>query len=372
MPININYPNFLNAPLQESPAANLFENLLKGYKMGREPARMAAEEKDKALATQLKQMEAEHKPKEYELSDEAKTLANSLQSKANEHYEAKNDLERRYKEALIKKALRAPAAGAAGGPKANGILANYIVSHPGATQEDVQKFADRLLETQLQHTAEGTKRTTTLNETQNDRAPRSSIEKKHHEISEIDKGYEPYSDGKVKLTPQQQTEYRNDLLLGLVKDTTDQQTRAKLQNAVNMNITLDSINSEALTHYSGIERGVTKLFDQVQEGLDVGTPEYKAYVKEAIKASAAAKQMRQYLGDSIQPSNQERLDKLLKPEAWNVSPKVARENFEFMRDLMKRESNTLVRAATDPTIYRPQAATPTQGKVFNLSSGGYE
>ena len=130
-----------------------------------------------------------------------------------------------------------------------------------------------------------------------------SIEKKHHEISEIDKGYEPYSDGKVKLTPQQQTEYRNDLLLGLVKDTTDQQTRAKLQNAVNMNITLDSINSEALTHYSGIERGVTKLFDQVQEGLDVGTPEYKAYVKEAIKASAAAKQMRQYLGDSIQPSN---------------------------------------------------------------------
>ena len=106
MPININYPNFLNAPLQESPAANLFENLLKGYKMGREPARMAAEEKDKALATQLKQMEAEHKPKEYELNDKQMSLANSIKEEAYKHLPEQRRQEAAKNQAYIDKSNR--------------------------------------------------------------------------------------------------------------------------------------------------------------------------------------------------------------------------------------------------------------------------
>lgn len=82
--------------------------------------------------------------------------------------------------------------------------------------------------------------------------------------------------------------------------------------------------------------------------------------------------MRQYLGDSIQPSAQEKLDKLTKPEAWNVSPETAQKNFEFMRDLYKQESQTLVRAATDPTLYQSIGVknNPTKNSTFTDKNKG--
>lgn len=122
MAIN-NWINYSQAPLQESPTANLFENLLKGYKMGQEPARMAAEAKDKALATQLKQLEAEHKPTEYELSDKQKTLANALQEEALKYLPEKRRQEALRTQAYIDKANRVTASG---GIKPSGDVANSI------------------------------------------------------------------------------------------------------------------------------------------------------------------------------------------------------------------------------------------------------
>lgn len=144
----INFTDFSRAPLLDSPAASIFEDVLKGYKMSKEPAKMAEEQKQRVLANQLKDLELKHKPKEYELNDKGKALANALHSKALEHYEEKFQLEKQLKKAQIQKALQQKFGGS---PKANGELANYIVSHPDATQEDIRKAYEEIHGTKIEH-----------------------------------------------------------------------------------------------------------------------------------------------------------------------------------------------------------------------------
>ncbi len=144
----IQFTDFSKAPLLDSPAKNIFEDVLKGYQMEREPAKMKQEATAKDLANQLKKLEVDHKPKEYALGDQEKGLANALKSKALEHYEEKFGLERDLKKAQIQKALQKNVGGNA---KANGELANFIVANPGATQEDIKKAYEEIHESKMSH-----------------------------------------------------------------------------------------------------------------------------------------------------------------------------------------------------------------------------
>lgn len=104
----IQFTDFSKAPLLDSAAKNIFEDVLKGYKMSQEPAKMNQEFSARDLANKLKQLDVEHKPKQYELDDQHKSLTNSMLSKANEHYEENYNLDKQLKEANINKATRAP------------------------------------------------------------------------------------------------------------------------------------------------------------------------------------------------------------------------------------------------------------------------
>jgi hypothetical protein len=144
----IQFTDFSSKPLLDSPAKTIFEDVLKGYQMSQEPGKMKQEASARELANSLKKLEVAHKPKEYALGDQQKSLANALQSKALEHYEEKFKLEKDYKTAQIQKALQTKVGGT---PKANGELANYIVSHPDATQEDIRKAYDEIHGRKAEH-----------------------------------------------------------------------------------------------------------------------------------------------------------------------------------------------------------------------------
>ncbi len=144
----IQFTDFSKARLLDSPAKTIFEDVLKGYKMEKEPAKMREEQSARELANQLSKLDVEHKPKEYALNDQHKSLANALQSKALEHYEEKFNLEKDYKTALIQKALQQKVGGT---PKANGELANFIVSHPDASQEDIRNAYEEIHGSKLAH-----------------------------------------------------------------------------------------------------------------------------------------------------------------------------------------------------------------------------
>jgi hypothetical protein len=219
-----------------------------------------------------------------------------------------------------------------------------------------------------EHTQTATERGKTLNKTQYKRES-TPVTKAYDELQFIQNGTFPGTDRKI--TPEQQSKMQSSLMLDIIKKTTDPKTREKLINANNMNITLNSIDPKKLTYYSGIEgQFVDKPAEAILEGFGEGSQQYKNYIHETNKATFAAKQMRQYLGDSIQPSSQEKLDKLTKPEAWNVSPQTAEENFNFMRELYKQESQTLVRAATDPTLYEGTGTenNPAKNSTFTVQA----
>lgn len=144
----VNFTDFSRAPVQESPFKNALEDFYKGYTLSQQPAKLREEQSARQLANQLKKLEVEHKPTEYALGDKEKGLANALKSKALEHYEEKFGLERDLAKARIQKALQTQMGG---GTKANGELANYIVAHPDATQEDIRKAYDEIHGRKAEH-----------------------------------------------------------------------------------------------------------------------------------------------------------------------------------------------------------------------------
>lgn len=144
----INFTDFSRAPILDAPGKTIFEDLLKGYQVAKEPEKMQQESSARDLANKLRALEVEHKPKQFELDDQGKGLANALKSKALEHYDEKNALDMEYKKAQIQKALQTKLGG---NVKANGELANYMVSHPNATEEEVRKAYEEIHGSKLEH-----------------------------------------------------------------------------------------------------------------------------------------------------------------------------------------------------------------------------
>lgn len=99
-------PNFLGHPGADSPWKDALENVLKGYKMSQEPAKMKQEASARELANGLKDLELKHKPKEFELDDRGKELVNSMRDKANSHYEEKFQMARDLNKARLDKLTR--------------------------------------------------------------------------------------------------------------------------------------------------------------------------------------------------------------------------------------------------------------------------
>ena len=144
----IQFTDFSRAPLLDSPAKTIFEDVLKGYKMEQEPAKMKQESTQRELANKLKDLEAKHKPTEYALSDQGKSLANALHSKALEHYEEKYALEKQHKQAQIQNLLQKKVGGNA---KANGELANFMVANPDASPEEIKKAYEEIHGKKMEH-----------------------------------------------------------------------------------------------------------------------------------------------------------------------------------------------------------------------------
>lgn len=97
--------NWANLPIQESPYGNLIENIFKGYQIGRAPEQMNEEQLKRQLANKLSQMEVEHKPTEYALSDQQKRLAAAIQSEALKYLPKQRALDEEYKRAQIQNLL---------------------------------------------------------------------------------------------------------------------------------------------------------------------------------------------------------------------------------------------------------------------------
>ena len=370
----INFTDFSKAPLQDAPYKNIFENVLKGYQISKEPAKMREEQSARELANQLKKLEAEHKPKEYALSDSQKSLANALNSKALEHYDEKYNLEKEYKQAQINKNNRP--ASATGALKLTGDIANYKLTHPEASDDDVRAFADRLLESKINHTNSGTERANVLNATQDQRG-QTQQGKLLTEAKDIQDGFLPGTGRSQKFdNPELQKFYQDQYDLKLQKERSDSVTRNRAIYAGLVDNTFDSINVDKLVQYSGIEGEINKRLAQGQLVPEDEQKKYREYKEEQAKVQVLAKQIRQFYGDSISPGNLKKLEEISNPAKWSESPAAAKAEFEAFKKIVKQETGIYRLSLKSIAPFQAEQSNTTSNqsgvRVYNPKTGRLE
>lgn len=171
------------------------------------------------------------------------------------------------------------------------------------------------------------------------------------DLNDIKAGFLPNTNRQTRLTPEQQTKLTNQYELAKQKYINDQQTRQKIAYSTNLDTTLGRIDPDKLTQYSGGLGGLQKLGNKVLSNVGLETQNYDDYTTNVTDATLAAKQLRQFLGDSIQPSAAKKLEALTNPESWTKNPKQAKAQFQEFLKTYNKESQTYRRMANDPSIY---------------------
>jgi len=123
----------------------------------------------------------------------------------------------------------------------------------------------------------------------------------------------------------------------------DGATTSKLLSAENIEKTLEAINPDDLTQYSG-------LLGTFQRGYGAvtplpGTENYERYQTAKAQSELLADQVRQFYGASISPKMMDKIEKLVNPTAYNLSPEAAKKNFLEIKRLLEAEGETYRQAA---------------------------
>lgn len=137
-----------------------------------------------------------------------------------------------------------------------------------------------------------------------------------------------------------------------LKQTTDTDTRKRNLFATNIDKTISYINPQALTQYGGIKGQWNKGIETIKSAFGKESPQYDEYVKSANAVKLLTKQIRQFYGDSIQPSVQENLEKLNNPSTWSNNPQLAKQLLEQTMDILGNELGTYREALQSPAVYK--------------------
>jgi hypothetical protein len=132
------------------------------------------------------------------------------------------------------------------------------------------------------------------------------------------------------------------------KKTSDAGVRNILIRAENLDKTRHSINPDDLIRYSGLKGTGRYLYDSAQAARGNPSAEYLANRKAVSSATLMADQMRQFYGDSIQPSAMDRLRHLANPATWYKDPKVAKAQWEQLNNILDTETETYRKKGTSP------------------------
>lgn len=198
------------------------------------------------------------------------------------------------------------------------------------------------------------------------------------EESEIENGKMPGTSaaGKpgVQLSPEQQKRLSGFYKLKQLKDVTDTKVRERILYSKNMDKTMDNLNVDHLTTYSGLQGTRDLAKDTFASAKGEIIPRYEAYKESLTAAQTLAKQVRQFYGDSITPGVQEGLKKLTNPTSWLENPRVAKARFNRFKHILKTESKTFTDAAKNADIYGEAPAEQSEVNIptYNLATGDYE
>lgn len=316
MPINLNLPNFLQAPIQEGRFGNLLPGLVEGFKAGR-------------------------MPRQAKLEDEQQRLANALTKAKTVNEERFGGLN----------ALSGPAREI----QSHEVLKNVLgPNHPAV------KASEERLKATLEHTQASAANMRNLVETSPKRyaTPQGKL---NLETAELESGFYPGAStqytgpfAQLKATENDANRMIAQRGLELVKKTTDPFTRRGLEQAINIHKTREGIDPVALTAYSGIKGGIKGWGEVVKDQFGDASELYQAHQQSLVNAKQMAKQVRQLLGDSISAEASDALNELTNPSTWKVSPETAILKYEAFMRTLDSEIETFYNAAENPETFNRQ------------------
>jgi len=192
------------------------------------------------------------------------------------------------------------------------------------------------------------------------------------EKSEIDAGFLPHTNRTQKLSPSKQKNMKERYGLMTYKVSTDANVRQKIGYVTNLDATLSRIDPEKLTQYSGEVGSIESFINKAASSVGAETKNYDEYLRNVTSATLAAKQLRQFLGDSIQPHAAKKLEALTNPSTWTKNPKQAKMQLKEFMDVYKKESQTYRDLANHPSIYQDNNMSQSQQYRPSSSQGnGY-
>lgn len=219
------------------------------------------------------------------------------------------------------------------------------------TGQDPKEVAQKLYQNKLEQAQALNDYRQTLIKTAPKRTS-TQLGKLEQEEQEVQQGFMPGSGGQIKLTKNQQDNLIGQYQLAKQKLSSDVDTRKKLLYATNLDKTLENINVDDLTQYSGISGQIEKKLAEGKSLSGLEEKNYESYQKALTGAKLLAKQVRQFYGDSITPAIQEQLGALTNPATWKLHPKVAKNNFNQFKSILQQETQTYRDALKGTNVYR--------------------
>ena len=166
----------------------------------------------------------------------------------------------------------------------------------------------------------------------------------------------------ASITPENQ-EALNKYFLRISKESTDPAIRLKALYATNMEKTMGLINRDDLTRYAGIVGHAEILGQELLSQIGKESPEYDDYLKSQRNAIVLAHQLRQFYGDSIQPSMLAKLEDMASPATWKNNPKQAGMLYDSLVQLANNEMQTFRDALQGPQVYSGKGTAAPSSEV---------
>lgn len=355
--------NFANIAPQGNPFfRDLIENLATGYQAGQLPAQLERQRQKEEIANALNKLHLEQEPQKFGEESQGRQLQNAFQTILNQEQPQKFGSEqstaamaRALSQAKINQ-LKNKAALPFGGETAPGSVGQALwlgkIKNQYGENSDEYKNAKSAFESDIE-------KTHTLNDYRNtltnttDKRVATQLTKLALERADIEEGYRPGTNRREQLTPDEQQKMSGQYDLKMQKEVSDLDTRKRLRFATNIDKTIGEINVKDLTQYAGIGGGLTKLSEQSKAPAGKESQSYRDFQKSLTAAQFLAKQARQFYGDSIQPSMLERLEHLTNPASWLNNPKIAEQNFNEVKKILKMETGTYREASKSTKEFEP-------------------
>jgi hypothetical protein len=163
-----------------------------------------------------------------------------------------------------------------------------------------------------------------------------------------------------QLAPGNPQELSDAYGLTRLKQTTDSATRQKNLYATNVEKTIDNINVDDLTKYSGVKGATEYASEKSKDALGFPTSDDFKKFNEAMNASQfLASQARQFYGESIQPGMRKKLEDLTNPSSWMRSPETAKTLFNNTKKILGQEMQTYRDAMKSTEVYKGKGNNST-------------